>query len=146
MKLSPARLPRTAAGTLAAFGVLLFPVTSVQSHGTQSEVQVLGRNLDGYDITVRTAPKRPRTGRLHIEVQLIDPDSLTYIEQATVTATARLGGVATLQAGPGHSHYRAPWHEMELSLQKSGTWQIHLAIEGPKGRRETTLHVDVLAE
>jgi len=141
-----ARLPRTAAGTLVAFAVLLFPITGVQAHGTQSEIQVLGRSLDGYDVTVRTAPKRPRTGRLHIEVQLIDPDSLTYIERATVTATARLGGMETLQAGPARSEYRAPWHETELNLQESGTWQIHLAIEGPKGQRETTLHVDVLAE
>jgi hypothetical protein len=146
MKMLSARLPRTAAGTLVAFVVVLFPATDAQSHGTQSEVQVLGRNLDGYDLTVRTEPKRPRTGRLHIEVQLIDSSSLTYIEQATVTAMARLRGMETLQAGPVRSEYRAPWHEMELHLQKIGTWQIHLLIDGPRGQRETTLHVDVLAE
>lgn len=146
MKILPDRLPGLTAGALVSFTVLFLHAAGVQSHGTQSEVRVLGQGLDGYDITVRTAPKRPRTGRLHIDVQLIAPDSLTYIDRASVTARARLRGAEGLQAGPVRSHYRAPWHELELNLQKSGAWDIHLTIDGPRGQRETTFRVEILAE
>lgn len=146
MKILPDRLPGLTAGRIVSFAVLFLHAADVQSHGTQSEVRVLGQGLDGYDVTVRTAPKRPRTGRLHIDVQLIAPDSLTYIDQASVTATARLRGAASLQAGPAQSHYRAPWHELELNLQKTGTWDIRLAIDGPRGQSETSFRVEILSE
>lgn len=146
MKILPARPAGPTVSALVSFAVLFFHAASVQSHGTQSEVRVLGQSLDGYDVTVRTAPRRPRTGRLHIDVQLIAPDSLTYIDRASITATARLRDAEGHQAGPARSHYRAPWHELELNLQKSGTWDIHLTIDGPRGESETTLRVEILSE
>jgi len=146
MRMLSAQLANPVAGALVSFASLLLHAGDVQAHGTASEVRILGQNLDGYDVTVRTAPKQPRTGRLHIEVQLIAPDSLTYIEAATVTASAHLRAGTTHQAGPVRSHYRPPWHEMELTLNKSGTWDVRLAIEGPHGRRMTTFRVEILPD
>lgn len=146
MKILPARLPGPTAGALVSFTIFFLHAADVQSHGAGSEVRVVGRSVDGYDVTVRTAPKQPGTGRLHIDIQLISPDSLTYIDRASVTATARLRGSKDLRAGPACSHYRAPWHELELNLQKSGTWDIHLSIDGTRGRTETTLRVEILSE
>lgn len=144
MKVSPSR--RAGAGALVAVASLLLYGGSIQAHGTDSEIRILGQNLDGYEVTVRTAPKQPRTGRLHIEVQLIAPDSLTYVDAATVTATARLRTGNTHQVGPARSQYRAPWHEVDLNLNEIGTWDVHLAIDGTLGRRKTTFRVEVLPD
>lgn len=105
---------------------------------------MVGQRVGGYDVTVRTAPKQPRTGRLHVEVQLIAAESLSYVENATVTATARLRGGETVRAGPVVSRYRKPWHEMELDLKKSGTWDVDLDIDGPRGKGRTTFRAELL--
>lgn len=145
MKMVLVRFARPGAGVLACFVALFLHAAGVQAHGTGSEVRILGQSVDGYDVTVRTAPEQPRTGPLHIEVQLIAPDSLSYIDEATVTATAHLREGAR-QAGPVRSHYRAPWHEMHLHLNEGGTWDIRLVIDGPPGRTTTTFGVEILPD
>lgn len=107
---------------------------------------MVGQRVGGYDLTVRTAPKQPRTGRLHVEVQLIDPETLAYVDRATVSAVARYRDGEIAQAGPVSSRYRRPWHEMEISLNKSGPWDLHLAIDGRHGRGNTSFRVDILPE
>jgi len=96
-----------------------------------------------YDLTVRTSPKLPRTGRLHIEAQLIDPQTLAYIDDAKVSALARLGDGAASQAGPVASRYRRPWHEMDLVLRKSGAWEMRIVIDDPRAQGRVTFRFDV---
>lgn len=118
-------------------------VTTVWGHGRNSEVRLLGQRVGAYDVTVMTTPKQPSVGRLHVEVQLMDRRTLTYVDRATVTAIARFGGRQTVQIGPVHSRYREPWHEMDLTVTKSGPWDVNLAIDGPLGREEISFRVDV---
>lgn len=66
---------------------------------------MVGQRVGGYDVTVRTAPGQPRTGRLHVEVQLIDPETLAYVERATVSVVARFRDGKIAQAGPVSSRY-----------------------------------------
>ncbi len=105
-----------------------------------------GKRVGAYDVTVRTSPKQPRTGHLHIEAQLIDPRTLAYVDDAKVSAAARLGEAAASQAGPVASRYRKPWHEMNLLLDRSGAWDVALTIEGPRARGSASFRVDVLRE
>lgn len=105
---------------------------------------MVGQRLAGYEVTVRTAPKPARTGRLHVEVQLIDPQTLAYIDQATVIAAARFRGRETGGVGPVRSRYRRPWHETDLELKKSGSWDIDLVIEAPRGQASTSFSIEVL--
>lgn len=129
---------------LLSFAGLLPFATGVRAHGADWEVRMVGQRVGGYDVTVRTAPKQPRTGRLHVEVQLIDPETLTYVDRATVSAVARYrdGGIAP--AGPVFSRYRRPWHELELNLKKSGPWDVHLAIGGSHAQGNSSFRVDIL--
>lgn len=53
---------------LLSFAGLLPFATGVRAHGADWEVRMVGQRVAGYDVTVRTAPKQPRTGRLHVEV------------------------------------------------------------------------------
>lgn len=140
----PTRLAAPIVAVLASSIGLLLSATGVQAHGADWEVRIVGQRVGGYDVTVRTEPKQPRVGRLHVEVQLIDPQDLTYVGDATVTATARFQGREPVQAGPVPSRYIAPWHEMDLSLSKSGPWEIHLSIDGPRGQGETSFRLDIL--
>ena len=117
---------------------------SAWAHGADWEVRVLGQRAGAYEVTVRTAPKPARTGRLHIEVQLIDPQTLAYVDQASVTAAARFGGGEAVASGPVRSRYRRPWHEMDLELKRSGAWDIHLAIEAAGAQAKTAFSIDVL--
>lgn len=131
---------------LLSFAGLLPFAPSVQAHGADWELRMVGQRVGGYDVTVRTAPKQPRKGRLRVEVQLLAPESLTYIERATVTATARFRGGETIQTGLALSRYRQQWHEMELSLKKSGPWDVLLAVNGPRGQEKFSFRVDVVPE
>jgi len=140
------RIATSFLAVLLSFAGLSASVPSVGAHGADWEVRMVGQRVGSYDVTVRTAPKEPRTGRLHIEVQLIAPDSLTYVDRATVTATAEFRGQGNVRSGPALSRYRAPWHEMDLTLNKSGAWDVRLAIDGPRGREAVGFPVNVLPE
>lgn len=129
---------------LLSYAPFLASARTVHAHGADWEVQIVGQRVGGYDVTVRTEPKRPQVGRLHIEVQLMNSRDLTYVGDATVTAIARFRGGEPIQAGPVPSRYREQWHEMDLSLAKSGPWDVHLAIDGPRGQGETSFRVDIL--
>jgi|GEM_PF-2538327 len=107
---------------------------------------MVGQRVGDYAVTVRTAPKQPRVGALHVEVQLIDLKTLAYVELATVSAAARLGGGTMDQAGPVPSRYLRPWHEMNLMLNKSGSWNVQLAIDGPRARGDVSFRVNILTE
>ena len=130
---------------LSFAGALPF-AASAAAHGADWELRLLGQRVGGYEVTARTAPKQPRTGRLHVEVQLMDPQTLRYLEQATVTATARLRGGGQEQPGPAVAQLRAPWHELDIELRKSGSWDVDLAIEAPRARGTASFRVDVLPE
>ena len=136
---------RSLAVLLSFAGLLPFAAT-VRAHGADWELRMLGQKSVGYEVTVRTSPKQPRTGRLHVEVQLMDPATLTYVERASVTATARLRGATTGQAGPVLSHFARPWHEMDMMLDKSGSWDVQLVIDGPRARGNVSFRVDILPE
>ena len=131
---------------LVSFAGLLPFAATVRAHGADWEVRMVGQRVGGYDVTVRTSPKQSRTGRLHVEVQLMNPATLSYVDRATVTATARLRGATTGQAGPAASRYRRPWHEMDMMLNKSGSWDVQLAIDGPRARGNVSFRVDILPE
>ena len=109
-------------------------------------MRLLGQRVGDYELTARTAPKQPRIGPLHIEMQLIDPRALRYVEQASVTATVRLRGSGQEQAGPAVAQPRAPWHELDIELRKSGFWDVDLAIEAPRAQGKASFRVDVLPE
>lgn len=130
---------------LSLAGALPF-AASAEAHGADWELRLLGQRVGGYEVTARTAPKQPGIGRLHVEVQLIDPQTLRYVEETTVTATARLRGGGHEQAGPAIAQLRAPWHELDIELGKSGAWDVELAIEAPRARGNASFRVEVLAE
>lgn len=129
---------------LSFAGALPF-AASAAAHGADWELRLLGQRVGAYELTARTAPRQPHTGRLHIEIQLVDPRTLRYVEQATVTASARLRG-GDEQAGPAVAQVRAPWHELDIELRKSGSWDVDLAVEAPRARGKASFRVDVLPE
>ena len=135
---------RNVACLLSFAGALPF-ATSAHAHGADWKLRLLGQKVGSYEVTARTAPKEPRIGRLHVEVQLIDPQTLRYVERATVTVSARLRG-GTDQAGPVVAYLRAPWHELDMELRKSGAWDVELAIDGLRARGNASFRVDVLPE
>lgn len=114
------------------------------AHGSASEVVVLGRRVGAYDVSVRTTPNPPRVGHLHVQVQLIEPEALSYVKRAKVTAAAIMRGKRRFETAPVSSQYRHPWHEMDINLGKSGSWEIRLTIDGPLGREDLSFQVDVL--
>lgn len=118
----------------------------VAAHGADWELRMAGKRVGAYELTVRTSPKQPRTGHLHIEAQLIDPQTLAYIDDAKVSAFARLGEDAGNQAGPVASRYRKPWHEMDLLMNRSGVWDVQLVIDDPRARGHASFRVEVLPE
>jgi hypothetical protein len=128
---------------MVALMAVLLTVRLAQAHGGGGTVQLSGQNVADHDVIVMTAPKRPRVGALHVAVQLIDPSELTYIETATVTATARYLGDETMRVRSTRSRYREPWHELDLDLKLSGPWQVKLYIDGPNGQGESSLRVNI---
>lgn len=137
------QLARAVGGALVFLTGLFLFVKTAWPHGSESEVRLLGQRAGAYDVTVRIAPKQLRIGVLHVEVQLIDPEALSYVDGATVTAVARTRDGTGVEAGPVRSRYREPWHEMDLSLTKSGPWDVHLTIDGALGREDVSFRVDV---
>lgn len=127
---------------LSLAGLLPF-AAGVRAHGADWELRITGKRVGAYDVTVRTSPRQPRTGRLHIEAQLIDPRTLAYVEQAKVSALARPGDGTVGQAGPVSSRYRRPWHEMDLVLNKSGAWEVQIVIDDPRAQGKVSFRVDV---
>lgn len=132
---------RSLAALLSFAGLLPFAAV-VGAHGADWELRMAGKRVGAYDVTVRTSPKQPRTGQLHIEAQLIDPRTLAYVDHAKVSALARLGDGA-VQAGPVASRYRKPWHEMDLVLDKSGAWDVQLVIDEPRAQGKASFRVDI---
>lgn len=128
---------------LLSFAGLLPFAASVGAHGADWELRMTGKRVGAYDVTVRTSPKQPHPGHLHIEAQLIDPQTLTYVDDAKVSAAARLGEGAVSQAGPVSSRYRKPWHEMDLVLNRSGAWDVQIVIDGPRAQGKVSFRVDV---
>ena len=126
-----------------SFAGLLPFAAGVRAHGADWELRMAGKRVGAYDLTVRTSPKQPRTGRLHVEAQLIDPETLAYVDHAKVSALARLGDGAANQAGPVSSRYRKPWHEMDLVLNKSGAWDVQIVIDDPRAQGKASFRVDV---
>lgn len=72
--------------------------------------------------------------------------NFAYIGGAFVTATARFRNGKAVQAGPALSRYRKPWHEMDLNLNKNGSWDVHVVIDGPRGQAQVTFQIDVGSE
>lgn len=128
---------------LLSLAGLLPLAAGVGAHGSDWELRMTGKRVGAYDLTVRTSPKRPRTGHLHIEAQLIDPQTLAYVDDAKVSALARLGEGAANQAGPMASRYRKPWHEMDLVLNRGGAWDVQIVIDGPRAQGRVSFRVDV---
>lgn len=118
-------------------------VAVAYAHGSSSQVLVLGQRVGAYDVTVRATPKPPRIGRLHLQVQLIEPKALSYVTHAGLTATAMFREEDTIQMRPVSSQYRHPWHEMDIDLEKSGSWDVYLTIDGPFGREMLSLRIEV---
>lgn len=138
---------RTSRLSLAAILVLTTVVWTVrlaQAHGQGGTVQLIGQTVAGHDVTVMTAPAQPRPGPLHVAVQLIDPQELTYIDTATVTATTRYLGDETMRVPSTRSRYREPWHELDLNLKRSGRWRVRLFIDGPNGQGEISFEIEIL--
>lgn len=115
-----------------------------QAHGEGGTAQMIGQTVAGHDVTVMTAPAQPRPGPLHVAVQLIDPRELTYIDTATVTATVRYLGKVAVKVSSTRSRYREPWHELDLSLKRSGRWRVRLFIDGPNGQGEISFEMEIL--
>lgn len=133
---------RQLACLLAFAGTLPF-TGSVQAHGAEWELRLLGARVGNHTVTMRTAPRPPRVGPLHVEVQLIDPQTLRYVETATIVASAtRVGGGS---AGPQAARLRSPWHEIDLELPKSGPWDVDIVIDAG-ARGNVSFRVDVLPE
>ena len=128
---------------LLSFAGLLPFAAGVGAHGADWELRITGKRVGAYDVTVRTSPKQPRTGHLHIEAQLIDPRTLAYVDDAKVSALARLGEGAVNHAGPVASRYRKPWHEIDLVLDRSGAWDVRLVIDGPRAQGKVSFRVNV---
>lgn len=128
---------------LLSFAGLLPFAAGVRAHGADWELRFAGKRVGAYDLTVRTSPKQPRAGQLHIEAQLIDPQTLAYVDHAKVSALARRGEGAADHAGPVSSRYRKPWHEMDLVLGKSGTWDVQLLIDDPRARGKASFRVEI---
>jgi hypothetical protein len=104
---------------------------------------VIGQTVAGYDVSVMTAPKRPRVGAFHLKIQLIEPRQLTYVESATVTATARFLGEENLAVASRRSRYRKPWHELDLNLSRSGRWRVQISIDGPDGQGDLSFVIRI---
>lgn len=136
---------RSLAILLSFAGFLPF-ASGVRAHGAEWELRMAGKRVGAYDLTVRTSPKQPRAGHLRIEAQLIDPRTLAYVDDAKVSARARLGEGAVNQAGPVASRYRKPWHEMDLILDKSGAWDVQLVVDDPRARGHASFRIEVLPE
>ncbi len=134
---------RALAIVLSLAGLVSFAAGVGAHHGVDWELRMVGKRVGAYDLTVRTSPKRPRTGQLHIEAQLIDPQTLAYVEHVKVSALARLGEGAVRQAGPVASRYRKSWHQMDLVLDSSGAWDVQLVIDGPRAQGNVSFRVDV---
>lgn len=134
---------RSLAIVLSLAGLVSFAAGVGAHHGVDWELRMVGKRVGAYDLMVRTSPKQPRTGRLHIEAQLIDPQTLAYVDGAKVSALARLGDEAASQAGPAASRYRKPWHEMDLILNKSGAWEVQILIDDPRAQGKVSFRVDV---
>lgn len=128
---------------LLSFAGLLPFAAGVRAHGADWELRMAGKRVGAFDLTVRTSPKQPRTGYLHIEVQLIDPQTLAYVDHVKVSALARLGESAANHAGPVPSRYRKPWHEMDLVLNKSGAWDVQIVIDDPRAQGKASFRVDI---
>lgn len=133
------------AGILVLAAAVLV-VKLAQAHGEDGTVQLVGQTVAGHDVTVVTAPRPPRAGSLHLAVQLIDPRKLTYVETATVTATARHLGEEAVRVSSTRSRYRKPWHELDLSLKPSGRWRVRLFIDGPNGQGDISFKIRILPE
>lgn len=141
---------RRTLGPLVAFVLALAaaPVSIGQAHahGGDATVQLIGQSVAGYDVSVMTAPKRPRVGAFHVKIQLIEPRQLTYGESATVTATARFLGEGDLAVASRRSRYREPWHELDLNLSRSGRWRVQLSIDGPDGQGDLSFVIRIPSE
>ena len=137
---------KSGAALLLPFAGLLLFAAGARAHGAGWELRLLGKKMGAYELTVRTSPKQPRAGQLHIEAQLMDPQTLAYIDQAKVSALARLREDAASQAGPVSSRYQKPWHEMDLPLNRSGVWEVQLVIDDPRARGHASFRVEVLPE
>lgn len=120
-------------------------IASAFGHGSASEVRILGERVGAYDVTVRTTPKPPRIGHLHVQVQLIEPEALTYVKRAKVTAVGTMRGKERLETAAVSSQYRHPWHEIDIDFTKSGSWKVRLMIDGPLGREELWFPLDVVS-
>ena len=77
---------------------------------------------------------------------MIDPKALAYVERATVSAVARFRDGKIPDVGPVSSRYRRPWQQIEMSLNKSGPWDVELAIDGLRGRGNVSFRADILPE
>lgn len=128
---------------LLSFAGLLPFAAGVRAHGADWELRMVGKRVGAYDVTVRTSPKQPRTGHLHIEAQLVDVQTLAYVDHAKLSALARFGEGAVNQAGPVASRYRKPWHEMDLVLNRSGAWDVQVVIDDPRAQGKVSFRVDV---
>lgn len=131
------------AAAMVAFMAVLLTARLAEAHGGNGAVQLVGQTVAGHDVTVMTAPKRPRVGALHVAVQLIDPRELTYIGTVTVTVTARYLGEEAMQVRSTRARYREPWHELDLDLKRSGRWRVQLSIDGPNGQGEISFVISI---
>lgn len=136
---------RRAACLLTLAAALAF-AEGARAHGAEWTLRVTGARVGSHEVTVRTAPRQPRVGRLHVEVQLIDPRTLRYIEQTTVRASAMRPGSTGNEVGPELARLRAPWHEIDLELPKSGSWEVRISIDGPDARGEVSFRIDLQPE
>lgn len=128
---------------LLSFAGLVPFAAGARAHGADWELRTAGKRVGAYDLTVRTSPKQPRIGHLHIEAQLIDPRTLAYVDDAKVSAVARLGDGAANSIGPVSSRYRKPWHEIDLVMNRSGLWDVLLVVDDGRTQEKTSFRVKV---
>lgn len=129
--------------TTMAFAILAQAVPAPSAHADGGTVRYSGQ-LDGYQITIMTAPVPPRVGPVDISVLIQDLSNKPLVEiPVQLRAYPKekpqvLQGIATIQASRNKL-----FQTVELDLPTPGTWSMEVLIQGRADPIRIELDVEV---
>lgn len=129
---------------LAALWVGLAP--EALANGGADTRTILEERVGGYGVVVTSTPGRPTEGLVHLTFSVSDADSGEVIQDAALELTANPPAESELTEASfaiDRSDINPDLYDVDIRLEAEGIWGLELTIDGPRGREQVAIPLEV---
>ena len=118
----------------------------VLANGGVDTRTIFEEGVGGYGVVVTVTPGRPTEGLVHLTFRVSDAETEAIIKDATL----ELNAVPPAESELGEASFsieksevNPDLYDVDVRLEAEGVWELELFIEGPRGREQVEIPLEV---